>query len=130
MFFDPDNGVETASVPKHHPSAGKYIFWDELMPFWRRGQMLLVYHHLNRTASAARQVREFRERFQAELDGASALPLVFRRGSCRVFWLVYRSSAVGVEAECRARDFLASGWSRHFRPVDWLDEKQVVMLLA
>src|SRR6266513_3351390 len=37
VFFDPDNGLEVGSVPKHHPKAGKYIFWDELVPFWDRG---------------------------------------------------------------------------------------------
>ncbi len=130
VFFDPDNGVEIGSVPKHHPNAGKFIYWDELMPFWRREQTLLVYHHLNRTKPVARQVADLHDRFQTELNGALALPLVFRRGSCRVFWLVYRKSAVGSEMERRARDFLASGWSRHFRPADWLDEKQVVLLSA
>ena len=33
VFFDPDNGFEVPSVPKHHPNAGKYIYWDELAPF-------------------------------------------------------------------------------------------------
>jgi hypothetical protein len=127
VFFDPDNGVEVSSVPKHHPSAGKYIYWDELMPLWRRGQALLVYHHLNRTKPAASQVRELKGRFQTELDRALVVPLVFRRGSCRVFWFVYRSSAIGAELERRALDFLASGWSRHFRSSDWPDE-EVIML--
>ncbi len=127
VFLDPDNGVEVASVPKHRPSAGKYVYWDELMPFWQRGQMLLVYHHLNRTMPAGRQVTDLRKRFQSKLDGAKVLPLVFRRGSCRVFWLVYRSSAVGAEMERRARDFLASGWSRHFWPADRLDEETVMV---
>ncbi len=127
VFFDPDNGVEVASVPKHHPNVGKYIYWDELMPIWQRGQTLLVYHHLNRTKPAARQVCDLRTRFQAKLDGALALPLVFRRGSCRVFWLVYRSSTIGAELERRALDFLASGWSRHFRSSDWPDE-EIAML--
>ena len=125
VFFDPDNGVEAASVPKHHPNAGKYIYWDELVQFWYRRQALLVYHHLNRTKPAAHQVRELKDRFQAELDGASVLPLVFRRGSCRVFWLVYRSSPIGAKLERRSLDFLASGWSRHFRSADWLDEEVV-----
>jgi|SRR5271165_359937 len=58
VFFDPDNGMEIASVPKHYPNAGKFIYWDELMPFWRRGQTLLIYHHLNRTKRAAQQVRD------------------------------------------------------------------------
>lgn len=124
VFFDPDNGVEVASVPKQHPNAGKYIYWDELIPFWQRGHTLLVYHHLNRTMPAARQVRGLRDRFRAKLDGAKVMSLVFRRGSSRVFWLVYRDTALGAEMERRARDFLAAGWSRHFRPTDWLDRNQ------
>jgi hypothetical protein len=130
VFFDPDNGVEVVSVPKHHPNAGKYVYWDELSPFWDRGQALLVYHHLNRTMPAAQQVHDLRDRFRARLDGARIMPLVFRRGSCRVFWLVYRSSALGVELERRARDFLAIGWSRHFRSANWLDENQNAALSA
>jgi hypothetical protein len=125
VFFDPDNGLEVSSVPKHHRNAGKYIYWDDLAPFWRRGQALLVYHHLNRTKPAARQVSDLRDQFKTQLKGASALPLVFRRGSCRVFWLVYRSSATGAELERRARAFLTSAWSLHFPSADWLDEKRV-----
>src|SRR5258708_6339015 len=83
VFFDPDNGLEIASVPKHHPNAGKYVYWDELAPFWQRGQTLLVYHHLNRTMPAGRQVHNLRDRFRARLSGATAMPLAFRRGSCR-----------------------------------------------
>jgi hypothetical protein len=127
VFFDPDNGVEVSSVRKHHRKAGKYIYWDELMPFWRRGQALLVYHHLNRTKPAARQVRELKDRFQTELDRSLVVPLVFRRGSCRVFWLIYRSCAIGTELERRALDFLGSGWSKHFWPSDWPDD-EVIML--
>ena len=130
VFFDPDNGLEIRSAPKHHPNAGKFIYWDELLPFWRRGQTLLVYHHLNRTKPVAQQVRELRERFHVELDGALALPLVFRRGSCRVFWLAYRSSAVGAELERRAREFLVSGWSNHFRSVDWFAGEPAAVLSA
>jgi hypothetical protein len=130
VFFDPDNGLEVASVPKHHPSAGKYIYWDELARFWRRGDALLVYHHINRTMPAARQVSDLRSRFQETLEGAIALPLVFRRGSCRIFWLVYRSSVLGMEIERRARDFLSAGWSRHFRPVGWPGQDQIVMRSA
>lgn len=125
VFFDPDNGLEVASVPKHHPNAGKYIYWDELMPFWRRRQTLLVYHHLNRTMPSVKQVRDLRDRFRVELKSAIAIPLVFRRGSCRIFWLVYRRSPLGTEMKRRAYDFLDNGWSRHFRPVGWPDESQV-----
>ena len=121
VFFDPDNGLEIASVSKRHPNAGKYIFWDELIPFWRRGQTLLIYHHLNRTMDARRQVRALQDRFQERLDNAEAMPLVFRRGSCRIFWLVYRDSLFGSEVKRRATDFLISKWSNHFRPIGWPD---------
>ena len=29
IFFDPDNGIEVSSVPKHSAKGGKYIYWDE-----------------------------------------------------------------------------------------------------
>ena len=124
VFFDPDNGLEIESVPKHHPKAGKYIFWDELVPFWRRGHALLIYHHLNRTAPAARQIRALSPRFAATFHRAEVLPLVFRRGSSRVFWLVHRGDVLGKELERRAADLLNTGWSRHFRPFGWPSDDQ------
>jgi hypothetical protein len=119
VFFDPDNGMEVASVPKHHPKSGKYIYWEELCPFWQRGNTLLIYHHLNRTVSAARQVKRLTRRFATELDQAVIVPLVFRRGSSRVFWLIHHGDDLGRELEGRAVGLLNSGWSRHFRPFGW-----------
>jgi hypothetical protein len=119
VFFDPDNGLEVASVPKHHPKAGKYIYWNELAPFWQRRNTLLIYHHLNRTVSAARQVEALALRFATELDQAAIVPLVFRRGSSRVFWLIHHGDNLGCELESRAVDLLNGGWSRHFRPFGW-----------
>ena len=118
IFFDPDNGIEVASVPKHHVKAGKYIYWDELARFWKRGHALLIYHHLNRTMPAAAQVAQMTERLRAKFSGALVIPLVFRRGSCRVFWLLYRRSALGYELERRANSFLSGGWKMHFRAFD------------
>jgi hypothetical protein len=119
VFFDPDNGVETASIPKHHPKGGKYIYWDELSPFWQRGNSLLIYHHLNRTTLATHQVQILARRFAAELDKAHVVPLVFRRGSSRVFWLIHRGDDLGSRLERRAANMLGGGWSRHFRPFGW-----------
>jgi hypothetical protein len=122
VFFDPDNGLEIASVPKHHPKGGKYVYWDELSRFWPRGNSLLIYHHLNRTASAAYQVKILARRFAAELDNANVVPLVFRRGSARVFWLIHHGDDLGRKLERRAANMLGGGWSRHFRPFGWPDE--------
>jgi hypothetical protein len=126
VFFDPDNGIEARTVPINDVKAGKYIYWHELATFWKRGYDLLVYHHINRTISAAAQVIQLGDRFLAELKGAVTLPLVFRRGSCRVFWLVHHGTVAGTELERRARDFLQTGWYKHFRPIGWPEEEQSV----
>lgn len=125
VFFDPDNGLEVASIPKNHTKAGKYIYWDELIPFWRRGNSLLIYHHLNRTVSAAQQVSALSERFAVELSGSNILPLVFRRGSSRVFWLIHHGNALGRELERRSVRLL-NDWSQHFRPFGWPNPDQAM----
>jgi len=115
VFFDPDNGLEVTSVPKHHSRAGKYIYWDELVPFWKRRQSLLVYHHLNRTKPASVQIDEMMTTIQMKFTDTIVRPLVFRRGSCRVFWLICHRTAIGREIERRADIFLKNGWAVHFQ---------------
>lgn len=89
VFVDPDNGLETASVQRHSPKSGKYVFWNELAEFWAKGHSLVVYHHLNRTATVARQAEVLSAKFRDHFPDA---PLVrhflARRGSCRHFWIV------------------------------------------
>jgi hypothetical protein len=121
VFFDPDNGLEIPSVQKAHIKAGKYVYWEELERFWQRGVSLLVYHHLNRTMPAMKQVGQVAELARTKLAGARPLPLVFRRGSCRVFWLLCPDSPFGRELEQRAVDFVQGGWAQHFRPIPWPD---------
>jgi hypothetical protein len=114
VFFDPDNGVETASVLRHAPKAGKYIFWNELVPFWQRGQSIIVYHHLNRTASVQRQTEILREKFSANFpDAAVSLHFLFRRGSCRHFWLVGQRDHFSW-LSAGTRRVKKSGWSGFF----------------
>ncbi len=119
VFFDPDNGIETASIPKTHPKAGKYIYWEDLIPFWRRGQSLVVYHHLNRTASASAQTEALRTRFTEHLGSAAfLLPLLFRRGSCRHFWIVGQPKHMSYLKE-RVIGFLSGGWKHPFNKVEY-----------
>jgi hypothetical protein len=124
VFLDPDNGLEVKSIAKHQIRAGKYVYWDELTRFWERGDALLVYHHLNRTAPSALQVRLLTRRFSGILAKSVILPLVFRRGSSRVFWLIHRGDSRGLELQRRAANLLSTGWSRHFRPFGWPDGDQ------
>jgi hypothetical protein len=114
VFFDPDNGLETASVQRHSPKSGKYIFWDEIMPFWDRGQSLIIYHHLNRTAPIARQAETLREKFEARFpDAGLRLFLLFRRGSCRHFWVVGQKSHA-TALRLAVNNLMKSDWRDYF----------------
>jgi hypothetical protein len=117
VFFDPDNGIEIASVDKKHPKAGKYVFWDELRQFWDRGQSLIIYHHLNRTASVYQQMNALTERLSREIPGRYRLVrLIFRRGSCRSYWLLLQSDIADLVEE-RAAKMMHSGWRQHFEMI-------------
>jgi hypothetical protein len=114
VFLDPDNGIETASVRRHSPKSGKYVYWEELLPFWRSGQSLLIYHHLNRTASVVRQSELLKAKFQERFSDAGLLRyFLFRKGSCRHFWLVSQERHAADFG--RAIDaFLQSEWREYF----------------
>ncbi len=66
VFFDPDNGLEVKSTKAHHDKGPKFVFYDELLPFWQRGQSLVIYQHKNMHEKAETQIenrkRELRER--------------------------------------------------------------------
>lgn len=68
VFFDPDNGLEVASVKPHQDKGPKYTFYDELLPFWQRGQSLVIYQHKNMHQTAEVQIAE-RKRELAERLG-------------------------------------------------------------
>jgi hypothetical protein len=117
VFFDPDNGIEISSVDKKHPKAGKYVFWDELREFSNRGQSLIVYHHLNRTASVYQQMDALTERLSREIPGRyRVVRLIFRRGSCRSYWLVLQSDIAEL-VEDRVVEMMRSGWREHFEMI-------------
>jgi hypothetical protein len=114
VFFDPDNGLETASVPWTAQRARKYVFWRELRSFWEHGKSLIVYHHLNRRAPIMVQTDALRGRFVEQFRDASLVkPLLFRRGSCRHFWVVGQPAHASVLAS-RIDAMLGSGWDQHF----------------
>jgi hypothetical protein len=89
VFLDPDNGLETASVQRHSPKGGKYVFWNEVAEFWNAGHSLIIYHHLNRTATVARQADVLKAKFRERFPDAPLLRhFLARRGSCRHFWIM------------------------------------------
>jgi hypothetical protein len=114
VFFDPDNGFETPSVPIQNSKAGKYIFLEELTSFWGRGQSLIVYHHLNRRASVKEQTRVLQKRLGASFRNAAFVKcLLFRRGSCRHFWILGQARHAA-KLKLGIETIIRSGWSGYF----------------
>ena len=60
VFFDPDNGLEVASVPKGRKNSSKYLYFDEAAEIWESGVSMLIYQHYT---------RESRQAFEARLAG-------------------------------------------------------------
>jgi hypothetical protein len=48
VFFDPDNGLEVSSVPRHRRGAERYLFWEELLRCRDKGASVVVYQHFPR----------------------------------------------------------------------------------
>ena len=52
LFFDPDNGLEVASVRRGRRGSARYLFLDELEDAFSRGHSPIVYQHYPRVARA------------------------------------------------------------------------------
>ena len=112
VFLDPDNGLGTGEMKPGSLHADKYAFLEELGEYLSRGQSLVVYHHLNRSERADRQVhRRQREIFERLTRRAFAMR--FHRGSPRVF-LVIPGRRNRQELAERAREMTRGPWGRHF----------------
>ena len=111
VCLDPDNGLSRPDR-MYRKEGPKYTYRDDLRSFWERGQSLVVYHHLGMDRRADVQIPEAADRLQ-EAVGVSPIPLRFRRGSARVFF-VLPQPAVRPVFERRARVMLAGPWGQHF----------------
>lgn len=93
VFFDPDNGLRHSSEKCNHAKGWRYVYYEDLERFWARGQSLIVYHHLGRTAGQCHEdqikakISEVKSRLT---DATDVEPLHFRRGTGRAYLLVIR----------------------------------------
>jgi hypothetical protein len=114
VFLDPDNGIECDSVDMHSRVGVKYAYYDDIRRMCGPTTSLVIYHHLSRQGTAADQISR-RSRKLADLvpEGHRVIPLRFRRGSSRVFFLVvaprHRAHFQG-----RLDALLSSAWAAHF----------------
>ncbi len=97
VFFDPDNGLEVPSVPKHRKGAERYLYWDELARVCQTGASVLIYQHFPRV-DRRKYVNAMLKRLTSELKGDFS---VFAVHSSQVAFLfaIRKSHAVAVMAD-------------------------------
>ena len=101
VFVDPDNGIAIADKGEANQATGitkvdlyskrgpKYVFMDDLERFYKRGQSLVIYHHMGRQGTATEQINRLAERLKECLK-LPYLPraLRYRRGTTRFYFIV------------------------------------------
>ena len=113
VFVDPDNGLEV-KTQRHTRRGPKHVFFDELVPYLRRGQSLIIYHHMARNRPAPEQIQERLAQIEERLTGCDTpFALRYHRGTSRAFFVVptnaHRAILLG-----RADRFVSGPWSKHF----------------
>ena len=115
VFVDPDNGFEV-KVDPYQRRGPKYVFFEDLLPYMRRNQTLVIYHHIGRRGSATGQIRERLTQINNNL-GRAAFALLYHRGSARAFFIVPAPEHC-MNLLSRAKMLMLSSWSRHFELFD------------
>ncbi len=113
VFLDPDNGFQIKSVQQHADKGPKYVFWDEARQFSGNANTLVIYHHLNRTRTSREQIETKIQEFKSNLpSGESVIPVLFKRGSHRVFFVVPSKNHRAL-IEARLHEMQTSPWAPH-----------------
>lgn len=113
IFLDPDNGIQVKSVKRHADKGVKYVFWDEVKKFADENRTLVIYHHLNRTTKSRDQIKVKLQEFRSNLPrGDTIIPLLFKRGSHRVFFIAPSRAHYSL-ISTRLRGMKFSDWAPH-----------------
>ncbi len=87
VFFDPDNGIAPEGRDKRGHDAPKFVFIDELKPYFAK-QSVVIYQHATRQGTIVEQVeRRFKE-LKRHVARRSMFALRFRRGTSRIFFVI------------------------------------------
>jgi hypothetical protein len=91
VFLDPDNGIAPPALRPTQARAIKYSFLDEMREYFERSEILIVYHHRDRSP-APRYMQKFVDARRAVDARAMMRILRFRRVSVRDYVFLYRAA--------------------------------------
>lgn len=109
VFADPDNGLSVVKKPTQKGSE-KFIFPNEVMDYYHRGQNIVYYHHRSRKNDEGWLTEK--TQMKKYLPDARLFALAFRRWSHRVYIFVVHE----VDADMYVRmiaDFMSTAWGTY-----------------
>ena len=109
VFTDPDNGIEALDTRQLSRTGPKYVYYDDLHSCWKRGQSLVVYHHIGRKGDAETQIASRCKDLRLHVSESEPIAIRFRRRSSRVYFVLPRPEHAN-RLTARIRAFLASPW--------------------
>jgi len=115
VFLDTDNGLEPKSVRPSGKNGPKYVYYDEVKPYLRRNQSVVIYHHLGRNKPGERQILDRLKQLDTRLTlEQQPFALWYHAGSPRVFFVLpSRTHEVLLR---RAKTTLKEKWEDLFDP--------------
>lgn len=117
VFFDPDNGLEVKA--KAHTKKGpKYTYFEELAPFYERGQSLVIYQHIHRRTGETAQIqihKQFAE-IREHIGSEDAFALLYHRGTARAFFVVPSNTQTRQLLLERSQSLVAGLWGQGGKP--------------
>ena len=118
VMVDPDNGITRNNDKMYLKDGPKHVYIGDLQKFWKRKQSLVVYHHLGRNGLADDLIRETADILRNEIVDAEPIPLRFRCGSPRVFFVIPQPNPEGDLIRARVGRFLGTCWKAHFTQIE------------
>lgn len=99
VFLDPDNGLASCECDGSKVGHAKFVLRSELVAFWGGGKKksggaraLVLYHHPGRSTDHDTQIRALKNELESLLPGSSVLPLRYRRGTSRAYFVIVPES--------------------------------------
>ena len=108
VMLDPDNGFGGDSG-MYQADGPKFLYMRDLSAVWEAGKSVVTYQHIHRIGDAAQQIRARMATIQGVLEGADPIPLLFHRGTARVFYVIPRADYPEIRE--RAGRFAGSSWA-------------------
>lgn len=112
VFFDPDNGLEVESVGKYSDKGPKYVWHDEVIDYYHRGQSLIIYNHRSREPQEKYLKRFDRIRAMTS-EPDNVMVLRYSRGTTMDYVFLMQSSHRGQMMK-NIEALMYSPWNRHF----------------